>query len=142
MMIIREATTEQDAETIRTIRNSGHQWMTRDPRLITVDEQAIWWAQRNPVTCNLWIGRIAETDIGYGMLRLSEGRWWASLAVLPRYQGNGYGTEMYRHIALSTKADVWAEILADNTPSIKACLNAGYQVAWAMDKCAVLVHRK
>jgi len=125
-MIFREATTSEDAETIRLIRNSGHQWMTRDPRLITVDEQAIWWASRNPETARLWLGRIADTDVGYGMLRLVESRWWASLAVLPRYQGNGYGTELYRYLALSTDQHVWAEILADNNPSLRACLRAGY----------------
>lgn len=142
MMIFREATTKQDAETIRQIRNSGCHWMTRDPRAIGVDEQARWWAERDPATCKLWLGRIAATDVGYGMLRRSEGRWWVSLAVLPRYQGNGYGTELYRHLALSTDQDVWAEILADNTPSIKACLSAGYQLAYAADRMAVLVHTK
>ena len=116
--------------------------MTRDPRPIGVDEQVRWWHARDSAACQLWIGRIAETDVGYGMLRLTGGRWWASLAVLPRYQGNGYGTELYRHLALSTDVDVWAEILADNNPSLRACLRAGYHIAYAMDTCAVLVHKK
>ena len=45
-------------------------------------------------------------------------------------------------LAAATDQDVYAEILADNTPSIKACLNAGYHIAYAMDKHAVLVHTK
>jgi RimJ/RimL family protein N-acetyltransferase len=143
MMVFRLATTEWDAEVVRIIRNSGRQWMTRDTREISYDAQQAWWKARDPDSCWVYIGRIAETDVGYGMLRLlDDDRWWASLAVLPRYQGNGYGSEIYRHLALSTSQDVWAEILADNTPSIRACLKAGYQIAYAMDKHAVLVHKK
>ena len=141
-MLFREATTEWEAEVIRVIRNTGRQWMTRDTREITYDQQRVWWQARNAETCRIWLGRVAETDVAYGLLRLAEGRWWASLAVLPRYQGNGYGTEIYRYLAAATEHDVYAEILADNTPSIKACLNAGFTIAYAMDKHAVLVHKK
>ena len=138
-MIFREATTEWDAEVVRVIRNTGRHWMTRDTREITYDQQQAWWKTH---TARIWIGRVAETDVAYGLLRASEGRWWASLAVLPRYQGQGYGCETYRYLAAATDQDVYAEILADNVPSIKACLNAGFQIAYAMDKHAVLVHRK
>ncbi len=138
-MIFRLATTEWDAEVVRVIRNTGRQWMTRDTREITYDQQRTWWPKR---TCQIWIGRVAETDVAYGLLKFSSGDTWASLAVLPRYQGQGYGCEMYRYLAAATDQDVYAEILADNTPSIKACLNAGFQVAYAMDKHAVLVHKK
>jgi RimJ/RimL family protein N-acetyltransferase len=142
-MIFRAATTEWDAEVIRIIRNTGRQWMTRDTHEISYAAQQSWWKTRDPDSCWIYIARIAETDIGYGMLRLlDDDRWWASLAVLPRYQGNGYGSEIYRYLALSTAQDVWAEILADNTPSIRACLRAGYQLAYMLDKHAVLVHKK
>jgi RimJ/RimL family protein N-acetyltransferase len=141
-MIFRAAVSGWDAEVVRIIRNSGRQWMTRDTHAISYDEQQQWWAARDADTCRIWIGRVAATDVGYGLIRLHAGKWWASLAVHPRYQRQGYGTAIYRHLALSIDQDVWAEILADNTPSIKACLNAGFQVAWAMDKHAVLVHKK
>jgi GNAT superfamily N-acetyltransferase len=142
MMIYRQATTEWDAEVVRIIRNSGRQWMTRDTREIGYDAQQAWWAKRDTALCPIWIVTIAATDIGYGLLRVDHDRWWCSLAVLPRYQGNGYGRDIYQYLALATTQDVYAEILADNTPSIKACLNAGYQVAYAMDKHAVLVHKQ
>jgi RimJ/RimL family protein N-acetyltransferase len=141
-MDYRLAVTEWDAEVVRVIRNTGRQWMTRDTREITYDAQQAWWSNRNPKECPIWIASIAATDIGYGLLRYDAGRWWASLAVLPRYQGNGYGSGIYTYLALSTVEDVYAEILADNTPSIKACLSAGYTIAYAMDKHAVLVHKK
>jgi len=143
MMDMRRATTEWDAEVVRVIRNSGRQWMTRDTREITYDAQQLWWARfSTEETMRIWIASVATTDIGYGLLRFEARQWWASLAVLPRYQGQGYGTDIYRYLAASTDQDVYAEILADNTPSIKACLGAGYTIAYAMDKHAVLVHRK
>jgi len=143
MMDMRRATSEWDAEVIRVIRNSGRQWMTRDTREITYDAQQLWWARfSTEETMRIWIASVATTDIGYGLLRFEARQWWASLAVLPRYQGQGYGTDIYRYLAASTDQDVYAEILADNTPSIKACLGAGYTIAYAMDKHAVLVHRK
>lgn len=142
-MNARLVTTDWEAEVVRVIRNSGRQWMTRDTSEITYDQQQAWWknACHDP-SFDLWLFSVSATDIGYGMVRLENDKEWCSLAVLPRYQGNGYGTEIYRYLALSTAQDVWAEILADNTPSIKACLNAGFQVAYAMDKHAVLVHKK
>lgn len=143
MLQFREATTDLvDAEIVRVIRNSGRQWMTRDPREISASEQAAFWARRDPVTCRIWIARIALTDIGYGLLRCEGDRVWCSLAVLSQFRGQGYGTMIYRYLALATLVDVWAEILADNTPSIRACLSAGYQIAYAADKVAVLVYRK
>lgn len=142
-MIFRLATTGWDAEVVRVIRNSGRQWMTRDTREIGYDDQQEWWAMcAIEQAMRIWIGRLAEMDVAYGLLRLEDRRWWASLAVLPRYQGQGYGCEIYRYLASAIDQDVYAEILADNTPSIKACLNAGYQIAYAMDKHAVLVHKK
>ena len=143
MMDMRRATTEWDAEVIRVIRNSGRQWMTRDTREITYDQQQAWWAAYDlQESMRIWIASVATTDVGYGLLRFEARQWWASLAVLPRYQGQGYGTDIYRYLAASTDQDVYAEILADNTPSIKACLGAGYTIAYAMDKHAVLVHKK
>lgn len=143
MLEFREATTElADAEIVRTIRNSGRQWMTRDTHELTATEQAAWWARRDPVTCPIWIARISATDVGYGLLRRESGRVWASLAVLPQFRGQGYGSDIYRYLALAVPVDVWAEILADNTPSIRACLRAGYQIAYAQDRLAHLVYRK
>lgn len=143
MLQFREATTKlADAEIARIIRNSGREWMTRDTREIGHAEQAQWWARRDPVTCPIWIARLSATDVGYGLLRRESDRVWASLAVLPQFRGQGFGTMIYRWLALAVPVEVWAEILADNTPSIRACLRAGYQIAYAQDKIATLVYRK
>lgn len=143
MLSFRPATTDPvDAELIRVLRNSGRQWMTRDTAEISREEQRAWWARRDPAMCPIWIVSIAATTIGYGLLRLENDRWWCSLAVAPRERGHGFGRQIYGYLARATEADVYAEILADNTPSIRAALGAGFQIAYAMDKHAVLVYRK
>lgn len=143
MMDARHIENDQDLEILRQIRNSGRQWMTRDTREITHEQQQAWWKDTcHDPSLDVWLFSEALTTIGYGLLRIEGGREWCSLAVLPRYQRQGYGTQIYRWLALTTSQDVWAEILADNTPSIRAALKAGYQIVSAMDKHAVLVHRK
>lgn len=143
MLHFRAASTDPaDGELIRQIRNSGRQWMTRDAREIGRDEQRTWWARRDAAAVPIWIASIAATPIGYGLLRADSERTWCSLAVLPRERGRGYGSAIYTFLAHATAADVYAEILADNTPSIRACLRAGYQIAYALDRMAVLVYRK
>lgn len=140
-MDARQVITDEDVETLRLIRNSGREWMTRDTREIGRDQQRQWW-QAHGQKMQVYLFSEADTDIGYGLLRYDNNRLWCSLAVLPRYQRQGYGTAIYRWLALSTDENVYAEILADNTPSIRACLRAGYHIAYALDKHAVLVHKK
>lgn len=142
MLGFREVFDLSDAEIVRVIRNSGRQWMTRNTCEITPEQQRVWWQSLDHMTCRVWIARVAITDIGYGLLRHEGGRVWCSLAVPPQFRGQGYGTMIYRWLALATPDAVWAEILADNTPSIRACLRAGYQIAFAADKTATLVYRK
>ena len=141
-MDARPVTTDADLETLRQIRNSGRQWMTRNTAEITPEQQRAWWKQFKRISTGVWLFSESSTDIGYGLLRLEGDRVWCSLAVLPRHQGHGYGTAIYRWLALSQPGwTIWAEILADNTPSIRACLRAGFQLAYAADKTATLVYR-
>lgn len=143
MLEVRHVTTEDDVEVLRLIRNSGRQWMTRDTSEITPEQQRIWWEHLDHAACKAWLFSIARTDIGYGLARLEGGRAWCSLAVLPRHQGQGYGTHIYRWLALNQQGwDMWAEIYADNTPSLRAALSAGYQLDCMTDKTATLVYRK
>lgn len=133
--------TDADVEMLRQIRNSGRTWMTRDTSEITPEQQEAWWKARGVAAGNVWLFSESATDVGYGLLR-RDGRTWCSLAVLPAHQGRGYGTAIYRWLALAVGEAVWAEILADNTPSLRAALKAGFQLTWAADRVAVLVYHK
>jgi len=142
-MDVRPVTTEDEVEIVRQIRNAGRQWMTRHTDEISPAQQRAWWAGLDHAGTKLYLFSIAVTPIGYGMLRLLDGRVWCSLAVWPHERGQGHGTAIYRYLAHCQLGwDVWAEIYADNTPSLRAALRAGYTLAYAQDKVATLVHRK
>lgn len=131
-----------DGEHVRVLRNSGRAWMTRDTAEIPPAAQRSWWAARDPAVCPIWLAQIARTTVGYGLLRWTDdGRAWCSLAVSPRWRGHGFGTQIYGYLACAHAGETWAEILADNTPSIRACLRAGFQIAYAADRLATLVFR-
>lgn len=138
MMLFHAATTPEDAEQIRLIRNEGRIWMTRDTSEISAEQQQVWWAERDPQTCWIWLLVDGGITVGYGMLRLEADQWWCSVAVLPEHWSKGYGTKIYKYLALRNEQSTWAEILADNPRSIKAALRAGYQLAWMTDKHAVM----
>jgi GNAT superfamily N-acetyltransferase len=140
-MRARAVTTEQDLEALRQIRNSGREWMTRDTAEISPEQQAAWWAARDPETCMVFLFSHQDTDIGYGMLRRIDDYWWCSLAVLPHKRGQGYGEQIYRWLG-ATEGAVWAEIAATNTPSLIAALRAGFELIEMKGPVAMLVHRR
>lgn len=126
---LRAATTSDDAEVVRRLRNAGRVWFGND-REIGREEQLSWWAAKTATegfACMI----AGEPPVGYGMLRrLDDGRRWVSLAVDPAMRGRGVGTEIYR--ALLTLAasgeSLYAGIRRDNAPSIAAARRAGYEI--------------
>ena len=135
--------TDEDVEMLRQIRNSGREWMTRDTAEITPEQQDKWWKARGVAAGNVWLFRESATDVGYGLLRRdADGRLWCSLAVLKAHQGRGHGAAIYRWLALAVGETVWAEILADNTPSLRAAFRAGFSLMYAADRVAVLAYQK
>jgi RimJ/RimL family protein N-acetyltransferase len=142
-MDVRPITTDEDLEVLRRIRNSGRQWMTRDTAEITREQQLCWWETLDHASVKVWLFSESSATIGYGLVRLEKGRAWCSLAVAPRHQGRGYGSAIYRWLALSQPGwDMWAEILVSNTPSLRAALRAGFELTGATDGVALLVYRK
>lgn len=121
-----EAVDEEDAEIVRQIRNLGREQMTNDPREITPEQQAAWWAARDPEACRVWIAAMGQMAVGFGMLRLAHGRWWATLAVRPEFRGRGFGTDLYRHLLAECPGDLWIEVRADNMPSLNSARRAGF----------------
>lgn len=126
---LRLASTAEDAEVVRRIRNAGRDWFDDDHEVST-REQARWWpaALRRDGFCCVLLG---EPPIGYGMLQpRSDGRRWVSLAVAPGARGQGAGTEIFRALrALArTGESIYAGIRRDNLRSLAAARRAGYEV--------------
>lgn len=141
-MRVRAVTTEQDVETLRQIRNSGRESMTRDTAEITPEQQQAWWSARDPETCLPFLFGQDGADVGYGMLRLDGDRWWVSLAVAPEHRGKGHGTAIYRWLLPIVPAPVWAEILTTNGASLRAASRAGFAPVDVQENIVTMVYRK
>ena len=81
-------------EWLRKIRNACRAGFPRDTQEITPGQQSTWWkAMADPrrPRVKAWLFERDGQVIGYGLVRLSrDGKWWASIAVLPAFDGHGY----------------------------------------------------
>lgn len=123
----RTVETTADVEQLRQLRNTGRAWL-RDTHEISEREQHAWWMTRDQARlCASLIVDDAQQSIGAGVLALRADRWWITVLVAPDRRGEGIGTFIYRLLACAAPDVVWAEIRADNEPSLRAAAAAGYR---------------
>jgi len=116
------AQTQEDAEVVRLLRNLGREWFC-DSAHITPESQATWWeANKGSVLCVI----VGDPPVGYGMLRVRDGRSWVSLAVDPDARGCGWGRAIYDLLGRLSTGPIYAAIRQDNAASRKAAECAGY----------------
>lgn len=132
-MIVQQVTTVEDAQIVREIRNEVRQYMTRDIREITETEQAEWF---NRQTGLLYLYYDNGIPVGFGYLRDIDDNSWGTLAVVPEYQNRGYGTLIYKHL-ISLTSKLYIEIMADNVSSMRAAINAGFNIEYVGDKVII-----
>ena len=120
--------TANQAETLRTIRNACRQTLG-DPREITPEEQADWWSRASTGGFAGWLFADVRGVLGAGHWSLRDNYvWYATVMVLPRYQGEGIGTAIYRFLArCHRRSAALARIAADNPASRIAAGRAGWR---------------
>lgn len=139
----RQVQTSDDIETLRALRNAGREWLTHDTREISPEQQAQWWAARNPDHILAYLFSVDGHDAGAGVLsQRTAGRWWITVLVHPEYRGQGIGAAIFRMLACAAPGDVYAEIRRDNAASIKAAQRAGYAMAGKTEQCIIAVARQ
>lgn len=102
------------AETMRLIRNCCRAGFAHDTAKIGRRAQRKWWdANRARLVGALYYQ--ADSAVAYGLLRQTDdGRWWSSVAVMPRFGGCGFGRLVTQHIVRqSPDGVVWAEARKD-----------------------------
>lgn len=133
-------------QVIRMIRNDLKDFMTNYRTHITPDQQDTWYASY----VNSGIDQLCvyldtfSAPIGYTYISQKDGKLYGTLAVLPEFQGNGFGTEMYTDMikyANSYRQPLHIEIFADNTSSLIAAFKAGFNIVYATDKLVTLVSK-
>lgn len=134
-----------DAQMLRSIRNQVREHMTNNQKFINDKDQVTWFYSegRDENVKAYLIYNIYHACVGYGVLSRriigtdSSERWWGSIAVLPEFQRQGYGTAIYkmlRKLGAAWTSEIYLEIFSDNIGSLRAASKAGYQFINANDK--------
>lgn len=129
----------QDAQIVRYIRNEIRGNLTNNSAYISSMDQHVWFA-RLPQQNKLFLYRdVYAAPVGYGYINVgSDGRKWGTLGVLPEFQNNGYGQEIYNDLIASADNDLWIEIFTNNNPSLVAALKCGFVIQTIGDKTIIL----
>lgn len=132
-----QAQTSDDFEEVRRLRNLGAEWFEYTGE-ITREQQEQF---RRSFIYPIWLYRRQDGQIvGYGFVSpRADGRGFVSLAVDPKFRGHGYGTMIYRNQRSRWVGAVWAYIRADNIPSVRSALAAGYVQVESNDDRLVLL---
>ena len=116
-LIAHEIRTSDGVEKLRQIRNSGREGFAHHVDEISETQQAEWWAA-NGNNVKAWLFQTDKGDeVGFGLLRPREDEdhaWWFSVAVLPEFQGLGYGKQITDFCARSTHRLIYSQVRRDN----------------------------
>ena len=137
------ARTIEDAEYLRRIRNTCREYMTGDNREIGRADQAAWWRSEARHRNAIWLFAPAYSKpVGFGLFRMEDGRWWATLGLLPEWRGRGHGVDIYRHLIAHCPGDLWIRVLLTNPGSARAAEKAGFTPVDSNGVYAELVARR
>lgn len=119
-LVARPVLTDADALALGRIRDRQRAGFSADTTPIDDARQLAWW-RRQRERVEAWL--FADTDgntVGYGaLLQQDDGRWVSSVAVLPGFEGRGYGKAITTWTVLSVEHAVYARARLDNPPARK-----------------------
>jgi GNAT superfamily N-acetyltransferase len=119
----------RDALRVRRVRNSCREWLA-DSRHIGWLAQIRWYFRYNrDGSYMLFVARVGSDVIGYGSLQFAGIECAVTECVLPRWRGQGIGTQVLKHLtyeATSRGLIPVAEIRADNHVSIMLHQTKGF----------------
>lgn len=147
-LLARPARWQADAEALRQIRNTCAFAMTGDNRQITPEQQRRWWDSDERRRNAIWIfyppaRTLGEYQaVGFGLFRMEDGKWWATLGLLPEWRGQGHGVGIYRHLIAHCPGDLWIRVLLTNPGSARAAEKAGFVPVDSNGVYAELVARR
>lgn len=137
-MIIESISNLEQAQHIREIRNSVREYMTRYTDFITPENQVQWFRTYIQSDDEAYLYKdFTLAIVGYGYIRRIDGKCWGSLAVKPEFQGNGWGTAIYKHM-IAMARELYIEIYAHNNESISAAIKAGFRLEHTGDTIIVM----
>lgn len=113
-------------EAMRQIRNSCREFMTRDTREITEDEQAAWVEGLDRAAVCPCLLFVKGEPIGYALLRKEGEQWWVSGGLLPEWRGRGWGTILFGLLLMKAPRPVYLEVKLSNAKAVRLYAKLGF----------------
>jgi len=123
-----EATTAEDAESMRTSRNECAGALTRSAVHISPEEQSAWWQTLNRAFFTPYVVTYKGEHVGYAIKRLENGRWWLTAGLRAPYRGRGLGFIVFRKLIALTGTPCYLEVNTDNVSALKLYRRLGFKV--------------
>lgn len=134
-----EATSLDQAEALRLIRNTCRETMTRNTAEIGEEEQKRWFTERDPSKVFPYLFYSSDQIIGSGLVTVRDDNLpWATVCVLKEFRNQHFGRMIFKALSYGFTLPVYAEIARGNVASLKACLAAGFEVDEASLRTTVL----
>ena len=89
------ATNEADMQGMRRVRNTCTEFLTRDQRQITANEQRLWFRMLERSKVWPFVFRLKGKAVGYGLIRREGRALMLSGGLVPTCRGKGLGTELF-----------------------------------------------
>lgn len=122
--------------TMRRIRNSCRDFMTRDQSYIGIIRQVNWYyeeyvpASKQDTWC-AWLFKFEGKFIGYGMIRKLHQDWWLSGGLLPDWRSMGFGKEIFSYLiqeAGPRRDHIFLEVRSTNTTAQRLYASLGFHI--------------
>lgn len=135
-LLLKLVRSNDEVETLRVIRNTCRNFMTRQTHELSSEAQQIWW-QRLDKSVNfpylffkLEHGVIVD-PIGYGYVRFENGEVLLTGGLVPEVRGQGYGKTLFELMINSSKrynAPIKLEVLNTNINAFGMYKKLGFQI--------------
>ena len=118
--------TRYHVEVLRYIRNSCASYMTRHRDIISIEQQQLWWKTLNRETWKVFIYWLGNMIVGFGVLRLEDGKYWVTGGLIENARGHGLGRELFAHLINLVEDNIWLEVLETNKVAHRLYIKLGF----------------
>lgn len=135
-ILMKMITNDSEVETLRIIRNTCRNFMTRQTHEIDSQSQQIWWQKLDKSVNFTYLLFKSEWGviihpIGYGYIRFENGEILLTGGLIPEERGKGYGKKLFELMINSSKrynAPIKLEVLNSNVNAFEMYKKLGFQI--------------
>lgn len=125
MLVFKRVTTPAEAEILRNIRNECKEFMTRNTKYITAEEQQVWFKEAFR-KYELYLVYCIEhgvivVDAGFGLIHKNEDEFLLTGGLKPDYRNKGLGKPLFKFLVdqCHKGLPIRLEVLKSNTRAFK-----------------------